>query len=448
MSEHLDVIVVGAGLSGIDFAYRLQTEAPSRRYAILEARDTLGGTWDLFRYPGVRSDSDMMTLGFPFEPWTDPDAIADGDKILDYLRTTARTYGIDERIRLGHKVVGASWSTPDARWTVTVEHDGATEELTCSFLHLCSGYYDYDRPHDARLPGIDAFEGPVVHPQFWPDDLEVAGRRVVVVGSGATAVSLVPALVDLGAEVTMLQRTPTWITSLPRRDKARDLVQRVLPVGAGGAVARYKSVLGSMGFYELSRRRPSIARSLLTKGATRALGSPEMVADHFTPTYDPWDQRLCLVPDGDLFAALRSGHADVVTGAIDTITADGVRLQDRARAHGRRHRDGNGLAHQGRRRHRPRRRRPSAPDERAHRLSRADARRGAQPRALHRLRQRVVDVARRPRQPLRLPVAGPHGAARVAGRGADDAPDRVGPAAAADHLRLRAPGRGRAATAG
>ncbi|MCU1535924.1 MAG: FAD-containing monooxygenase EthA [Humibacillus sp.] len=328
MIEHLDVIVVGAGLSGIDAAYRLQTEAPSRRYTILEARDTLGGTWDLFRYPGVRSDSDMMTLGFPFEPWTDPDAIADGDKILDYLRSTARTYGIDERIRFAHKVVGASWSTPDARWTVTVEHDGTTERLSCSFLHLCSGYYDYDRPHDARLPGIDAFEGPVVHPQFWPDDLEVAGRRVVVVGSGATAVSLVPALVDRGAEVTMLQRTPTWITSLPRRDKARDLVQRVLPAGAGGAVARYKSVLGSMGFYELTRRRPSFARSLLTKGATRALGSPEMVADHFTPTYDPWDQRLCLVPDGDLFAALRSGHADVVTGAIDTITADGVRLKD------------------------------------------------------------------------------------------------------------------------
>ncbi|MEO7446827.1 MAG: NAD(P)/FAD-dependent oxidoreductase, partial [Humibacillus sp.] len=273
MSEHLDVLVIGAGLSGIDAAYRLQTETPSRSYAILEARDALGGTWDLFRYPGVRSDSDMMTLGFPFEPWTDPDAIADGDKILDYLRMTARKYGIDERIRLGHRVVGASWSTPDARWTVTVEREGATEQLTCSFLYLCSGYYDYDRGHDPQLPGVDAFEGTVVHPQFWPDDLELVGRRVVVVGSGATAVTLVPALVERGAEVTMLQRTPTWITSVPRRDRTRDLVQRVLPVGVGGAVARYKNVLGSMGFYELTRRRPSLARALLTKGATQALGS-------------------------------------------------------------------------------------------------------------------------------------------------------------------------------
>jgi monooxygenase len=328
VSEHLDVLVVGAGLSGIDAAYRLQTETPSHSFAILEARDTLGGTWDLFRYPGVRSDSDMMTLGFPFEPWTDPDAIADGDKILDYLRSTAQKYGIEERIRFGHKVVAASWSSVDARWAVTVDRGGSAEQLTCSFLYLCSGYYDYDRAHDPQLPGIDTFEGTLVHPQFWPEDLELAGRRVVVVGSGATAVTLVPALAERGADVTMLQRTPTWVTSLPRRDRARDLVQRVLPSGAGGAVARYKNVLGSMGFYELTRRRPALARALLTKGATKALGSPTMVAEHFTPAYEPWDQRLCLVPDGDLFTALRSGGAHVVTGRIDTVMPDGIRLED------------------------------------------------------------------------------------------------------------------------
>jgi monooxygenase len=326
VTEHLDVLVVGAGLSGIGAGYRLQTMTTNRTYAILEARDSLGGTWDLFRYPGVRSDSDMMTLGFPFEPWTDPDAIADGGKILDYLRETARKYGIDQRIRLGHKVVGASWSTPDARWTVTVEHGAERLELTCSFLYLCSGYYDYEHGHEPHFPGRESFEGPVVHPQFWPADLDVSGQRVVVIGSGATAITLVPALVERGAEVTMLQRSPTWVTSLPRRDRVRDVVQRALPTRAGGTVVRYKNVLTSMAFYELTRRRPAAARALLSRGATRSLGSATMVADHFTPTYDPWDQRLCLVPDGDLFEVLRSGRAHVVTDTIETFTPHGIRV--------------------------------------------------------------------------------------------------------------------------
>ncbi len=326
VSEHLDVLVVGAGLSGIGAGYRLQTTTPNRTFAILESRDSLGGTWDLFRYPGVRSDSDMMTLGFPFEPWTDPDAIADGSKILDYLHATARKYGIDKRIRFGHRVVGASWSTPDACWTVAVEHGAERLELTCSFLYLCSGYYDYERGHEPDFPGRAAFEGRVVHPQLWPDDLDVSGRKVVVIGSGATAVTLVPALAERGAEVTMLQRTPTWITSLPRRDRVRDVLQRALPIGAGAAVVRYKNVLTSMAFYELTRRRPTAARALLSRGATRSLGSATMVADHFTPTYDPWDQRLCLVPDGDLFLALRSGRAHVVTDTIVTFTPHGIRL--------------------------------------------------------------------------------------------------------------------------
>ena len=324
--EHLDVLVVGAGLSGIDAGYRLCTTSPERSWAILEARDSLGGTWDLFRYPGVRSDSDMMTLGFPFEPWTDEDAIADGPKILGYLRRTAEKHGIADRIRLRHKVVAADWSSDEARWTVTVEHDGGRVQLTCGFLYLCSGYYDYERPHDPRLPGLEAFEGRVVHPQFWPEDFEVAGRSVVVIGSGATAVTLVPSLADAGADVTMLQRTPTWIASLPRRDRVRGVLQKVLPAQAAGTAARYKNVLGTMGVYELSRRRPQVLRSMLSKGAARSLGSTDLVADHFTPTYDPWDQRLCVVPDGDLFEAVRSGRAHVVTDTIETFTPHGIRL--------------------------------------------------------------------------------------------------------------------------
>ena len=343
MTEHLDVLVVGAGLSGIGAGYRLQTTCPTRSYAILEARDELGGTWDLFRYPGVRSDSDMFTLGFPFEPWQDTDAIADGDKILHYLRSTARKYGIDERIRFGHKVVAASWSSKEARWTVTVERvpvpaageprragpepgDVVREELTCGFLYLCCGYYDYERGHDPAFPGRERFEGQVVHPQQWPEELDVDGRRVVVVGSGATAFTLVPALVDRGADVTMLQRTPSWVTALPRRDRVREVVRTMLPGRVGDDVVRYKNVLLSLAFYQLSRRRPEAARALLTRGAQRALGSHEMAGRHFTPDYDPWDQRLCVVPDGDLFRVLREGRAHVVTDTIETFTPHGIRL--------------------------------------------------------------------------------------------------------------------------
>ncbi len=327
MTEHLDVLVVGAGLSGIGAGYRLQTMCPTRSYAILEARDELGGTWDLFRYPGVRSDSDMFTLGFPFEPWQDSDAIADGAKILRYLRSTARKYGIDRRVRFGHKVVAASWSSDEARWTVTVERGGSVrEELTCGFLYLCSGYYDYDRGHEPVFPGRDRFEGQVVHPQFWPEALDVAGRKVVVIGSGATAVTLVPALADLGAEVTMLQRTPAWVAALPRRDRVREVVRTVVPGRLGDDVVRYKNVLVSLAFYQLSRRRPEAAKALLTKGARRALGSPVLAGEHFTPDYDPWDQRLCIVPDGDLFRVLRDGTARVVTDTIETFTPHGIRL--------------------------------------------------------------------------------------------------------------------------
>jgi monooxygenase len=324
--EHLDVVVVGAGLSGIDAAYRLQTMLPRTTYAVLEARDALGGTWDLFRYPGVRSDSDMFTLGFPFEPWPAGEAIADGKRILDYLRRTAARHGIDERIRFGHRVVAASWSSGDARWTLTVEREGGTVRLTCDFLYLCSGYYDYDRGHAPTFPGQDEFTGRLVHPQQWPDDLDVAGRRVVVIGSGATAVTLVPALADLGADVTMLQRSPTWVTALPRRDRVGEAVRRVLPERTAGTVVRYKNVVTTGAFYQLTRRRPGLAKAMLTRAAARALGSQDLVDEHFTPVYDPWDQRLCVAPDGDFFAALRSGRATVVTDTVERFTADGILL--------------------------------------------------------------------------------------------------------------------------
>lgn len=326
MTEHLDVLVVGAGLSGIGAAYRLQTERPGLSYAILEARDAVGGTWDLFRYPGIRSDSDMFTLGFPFEPWRDGDAIADGDKILAYIERVAAKYAIDDRIRLGHRVVRAEWSSDDARWTVTVERGGATEQLTCGFLYLCTGYYDYEQGYAPDFPGQADFEGRVVHPQQWPDDLDVSGRRIVVIGSGATAVTLVPALVERGAHVTMLQRSPSWVLSLRRRDRVREIAYAALPQRAAAGFVRWKNVLLNLGFYLLSRRSPRLGRRLLLAGAERGLGDAALVREHFTPRYDPWDQRLCVVPDGDLFAAVRSGEAEVVTDTIERFTPGGIRL--------------------------------------------------------------------------------------------------------------------------
>ncbi len=327
---HLDVVVVGAGLSGIGAGYRLQTECPDRSYAILEARSTIGGTWDLFRYPGVRSDSDMFTLGYPFEPWREAKSIADGPAILDYVRRTATRHGIDRHIRFDTKVVGADWSTRDARWTLTLEHrdpsGASTSTMTCAFLYSCAGYYDYDRGHDAQLPGIDAFAGTVVHPQFWPEDLDWDDRRVVVVGSGATAVTLVPAMAERAAHVTMLQRSPTWISPVPGRDRLADRIRAVLPAGLAHTVVRSKNIVVGTAFYEFCQRRPAAARRLLLGVTTRILGDPELVAEHFTPSYDPWDQRLCAVPDADFFTAMKKGTADVVTDTIDTFVPEGVRL--------------------------------------------------------------------------------------------------------------------------
>src|SRR5512139_293390 len=330
--EHVDVLIVGAGLSGIGAACHLQDEAPGRSFAILEARGAVGGTWDLFRYPGVRSDSDMFTLGYRFRPWTQPKAIADGPSIRAYIDDTARERGVDERIRFHHRVVRAEWSTEDARWTVVAEvgATGETVRMTCSFLSVCSGYYRYDEGYTPELPGVDRFTGELVHPQHWPEDLDYEGKRVVVIGSGATAVTLVPAMAEQAGHVTMLQRSPSYVASIPARDPLADLLRRRLPTRLAYPLVRWKNVLVSMVSFQLSRRRPALMKALLRKGAQRLLPEGYDVDTHFAPAYDPWDQRLCLVPDGDLFKAIRRGRATVVTDRIETFTERGLRLESGA----------------------------------------------------------------------------------------------------------------------
>lgn len=333
----LDVLVVGAGISGISAAWHLQTLCPRRRFAVLEARERLGGTWDLFRYPGVRSDSDMFTLGFAFRPWHGERAIAEGPAILQYLHDTVREFDLARHIRFNHRVRHASWSSVDGCWRVTVDGPRTaalprstpaddSQLLRCRFLFLCSGYYRYDRGHQPDFPGLEQFAGRVVHPQFWPDDLELRGRRVLVVGSGATAVTLVPALARAGAEVTMLQRSPTYMISLPSRDAIAAALHRVLPARAASALTRWKNVLLALLVFRLCRARPERAKAFLVDAVRRRL-PPGVDADaHFAPRYNPWEQRLCLVPDGDLFRALRAGDVQVVTDTIERFTPSGVRL--------------------------------------------------------------------------------------------------------------------------
>ncbi|WP_280304784.1 flavin-containing monooxygenase [Nocardia abscessus] len=330
--EHLDVVIVGAGLSGIGAAYRLQTECRGKTYAVLEARDALGGTWDLFRYPGIRSDSDMFTLGYPFKPWREAKSIADGPSILRYITETATEHGIDRHIRYRTRVVAADWDSGTARWTLTLEQRDAaggteTRTLTCGFLYACAGYYDYEQPYAPEFPGISSFAGAVVHPQFWPEDLDYRGKRVVVIGSGATAVTLVPAMAQQAQLVTMLQRTPTWISAVPGRDKVADKVRELLPPRLAHRVIRTKNILFGIGFYQYCRRRPEAARKLLTGLTTRILKDDKAVAEHFTPSYNPWDQRLCAVPDADFFKAMKKGKAEVVTDHIDTFVPEGIRLK-------------------------------------------------------------------------------------------------------------------------
>jgi len=328
--EHVDVLVVGAGISGIDAAYHLQTECPGHTYAILEGRHALGGTWDLFRYPGIRSDSDMYTLGFPFHPWTGEKSIADGASILAYLHETAEAYGIDCKIRYDHQVVRAEWSTATSTWTVDVlaGPDATPTTLTCGFLYACSGYYSYEGGYQPAFPGTEQYEGEIVHPQAWPEDLDVTGRRIVVIGSGATAVTLVPTLAATAEHVTMLQRSPSYIASLPARDPFADLVRKHLPARVAHGLVKWKNVLLTSAFYQLSRRRPKLVRKVLHTRIAALLPEGFALDPHFTPSYDPWDQRLCLVPDGDLFRALEAGTASIETGLIETFTDDGIRLTD------------------------------------------------------------------------------------------------------------------------
>jgi monooxygenase len=330
--EHFDVIVVGAGLSGVGAAWHLQTLCPDRAYAVLESRDAIGGTWDLFRYPGIRSDSDMYTLGYRFRPWRDPKAIADGPSIKAYIEETAREYGIDRKIRFRHRVVRAEWSSVDTRWTVDVEmgRERTPARFTCSLLYTCTGYYDYERGYTPEWPGTERFRGRIVHPQRWPEDLDYAGKRVVVIGSGATAVTLVPAMAsgpNAAAQVTMLQRSPTYIAALPTQDAIANALRRALPPRAAYAAARWKNVLRSMFYYTLARRRPAVFKRALHKTARQVLGPDYPVDTHFAPRYEPWDQRLCIVPDGDLYRAIREGSASVVTDQIETFDETGLRLR-------------------------------------------------------------------------------------------------------------------------
>lgn len=327
--EHIDVVVVGAGLSGIGAGYYLQERCPGRSYAILEGREAMGGTWDLFRYPGIRSDSDMHTLGYRFNPWPDPEAIADGPAILRYIKDTARRFGIDRKIRYQHRVVSADWSTTDKHWRLEVERGdtGHRQIITTNFLMMCSGYYDYDEGYTPEFRGCDSFKGTIVHPQKWPEDLDYAGKRIVVIGSGATAVTLVPSLAETAGHVTMLQRTPTYIVSRPKRDPIAAKLESVLPDGMARRATRWKNIVVGQIFYGACKQAPGPMRKLLMSGVRKELGDDCDVDKHFSPPYDPWDQRLCMVPDGDLFESIKAGRASMATDHIDRFVPEGLRLK-------------------------------------------------------------------------------------------------------------------------
>jgi len=327
-SEHVDVVVVGAGLSGIGAGYHLQTMSPDRSYVILEGRESLGGTWDLFKYPGVRSDSDMHTLGFSFKPWTEAKSIADGPSILKYLKQTVSQFGIDKHIRYGQLVAKAQWSTDDAQWTVTSTNKatGATNTYTCSFLFMCSGYYSYKKGHTPEFTGRERFKGTIVHPQEWPTDLDYAGKRVVVIGSGATAVTIVPSMADKAQHVTMLQRSPTYMVSRPDHDVLANRMRKVLPPKMAYNLTRFKNTWRQQLVYNKTRTDPNKVKQLLLGGIQLELGADYDIAKHFTPNYNPWDQRLCLVPNGDFFRAMREGKASVVTDHIASFTETGIQL--------------------------------------------------------------------------------------------------------------------------
>ena len=324
--QSFDVIIVGAGLSGIGAAVHLRKHCPDKTFALIESREAVGGTWDLFRYPGIRSDSDMHTLGFSFKPWTEAKAIADGPSIRKYVNETADEYSIREHIQFGRSVKSANWSSEESAWTVICEHNGDSVEIKCNFLMMCSGYYNYDKAYDAQLPGLDNFEGQLVHPQFWPEGLQHAGKKVVVIGSGATAMTIVPNMADSAELVTMVQRSPTYVVSRPDQDAIANALRRFLPDTWAYAITRFKNVTMQSYVYNQTRKNPGKIKARLLSMVKQAL--PDFDVDtHFTPRYNPWDQRLCLIPNGDLYKAIRKKKASVVTGDIDEITSTGVRMK-------------------------------------------------------------------------------------------------------------------------
>ena len=325
--DHVDVLIVGAGLSGIGAAYHLGKHRPGKSYAILEGRAAIGGTWDLFRYPGIRSDSDMYTLGYSFKPWKAAKAIADGPSILSYVRETAREHDVDRHIRFNHLVKRASWSSETATWTVEAEHDGQIVKFSCSFLYMCSGYYRYSSGYTPDFAGSERFQGRIVHPQHWPEDLDYAGKQVVVIGSGATAVTLVPEMAKTAGHVTMLQRSPTYVVSRPAEDGLANWLRTKLPPMTAYGFTRWKNVLLSMLFFNLARKKPEKTKERLIGLVREQLGPDYDVATHFTPRYNPWDQRLCLVPDADLFDSIKAGTSSVVTDHIEAFTEDGILLK-------------------------------------------------------------------------------------------------------------------------
>ncbi|MFT5211505.1 MAG: monooxygenase [Flavobacterium sp.] len=325
--DHVDVIIVGAGLSGIGAAYQLQATCPNKTYTILEGRDAIGGTWDLFRYPGIRSDSDMHTLGYSFKPWLDAKSIADGPSIHKYVNDTATENNIDKHIRFNHMVKSASWCSKESRWSVEVNKDGGTETLTCNFLYLCSGYYDYEKGYTPEFEGMDSFKGKVVHPQFWPESLDYKNKRVVVIGSGATAMTIVPALAEDVASITMLQRSPTYVVSAPDEDRIANVLRKFLPSKMAYAITRFKNIHLQNFVYKRSRTKPEGLKKMLLDRVRTELGPDYDVDKHFTPSYNPWDQRMCLVPNSDLFEAIRSGKASVITDEIASFTEDGISLK-------------------------------------------------------------------------------------------------------------------------
>ena len=327
--EHLDVLIVGAGLSGVGAGHYVQTECPWASYAIFESRDAIGGTWDLFRYPGIRSDSDMYTLGYSFRPWDGEKAIADGADILQYIKDTATESGLDDKIRFHHRITAANWSTPEGLWHVTAERTDTGEvfELTAGFIFSCSGYYRYDHGYEPEFPGRERFAGQVIHPQAWPEDLDYEGKRIVVIGSGATAVTLIPSLAEKAGHVTMLQRSPGYIVSVPNKNPLTTVLKTVLPNRWVGTMMRWVMAVGTQSTYFISKRRPEMVKKVLRRGLERQLPKGYDIDTHFTPSYNPWDQRLCVVPNGDLFKAIRHGSASVSTGHIKELTERGITLQ-------------------------------------------------------------------------------------------------------------------------